>query len=182
MATLNGELISDAWTILVSVGRKRMFPKFRAWVDTQTGFYRDNNGKFRETRRKFMESNIRTIQRKAKYISPYDEMIGEEGIWFSFDDAVFMRATSTKDKNGKEIYEKDIVKDEKGHKYIVEFIILNNFCGFQMIPIKCNRKQSDKCSLWKHSEVEVVGNVFENDEYKYYRKGGYIKRWIKELK
>ena len=147
-----------------------MFPKIRAWVDTITGCYLDDNGKTVNIKQKFMENDITTINRKEK------EGIGVKGIWFKFDDAIFMRSTSVKDKNGKEIYEKDIVKDENGYIYIVEFTVSDNFCGFQMIPIKCKPKYPSENILWKSNNIEIIGNVFENDEYKYYRKGKRVRQ------
>ena len=75
------------------------------------------------------------------------------------------QSTGLRDKNGKLIWENDIVRDENGNFY--KAIWQNNHYQFSWICVK-----SDvffigvKWDLWsfKSFEIEVIGNIFDNKE------------------
>jgi uncharacterized phage protein (TIGR01671 family) len=81
--------------------------------------------------------------------------------WKSFEDIMLMQFTGLKDKNGKEIYEGDIVKakftfDEELYIGSIEWC---NEGGSAEYIIKNSETQ-----LFLANELEVIGNIYENPE------------------
>lgn len=76
---------------------------------------------------------------------------------YTFNDVALIENTGLKDKNGKYIYENDIVKDdvniytiEKSKAYKV-FSMFNGSCYVLLDEYICK-------------EIEVIGNIYENKE------------------
>ena len=96
-----------------------------------------------------------------------------------FDECILMQFTGLKDKNGKEIYEGDIVKykhitgfnaeedyeqgaDDMGSES--EYIKAIEFKNGEFYPRPAGYFPDDGYYAWRNWDFEVIGNVYENPE------------------
>ena len=113
-----------------------MIPKFRAW-DKET---KSMNGMAEIYRNRNQEIELH----------PRDKNI------------ILMQSTGLKDKNGKEIFEGDIVKMAKDfYSEPTYYEVVRHRGGAYRLESK-----QHGCELWlRHTDCEVVGNVYENREF-----------------
>ena len=80
---------------------------------------------------------------------------------WSIDDEYLMQSTGLKDKNGKEIFEGDIVKMSKDvYSEPTYYEVVRHRGGAYRLESK-----QHGCELWlRHTDCEVVGNIYENPE------------------
>lgn len=120
-----------------------MIPKFRAWDRLRN-----------EMNYKVMVGNCDTDD--ENWTCPII-WIEEEKDWLHFDDyECIMQSTGLKDKNGKEIFEGDVVKCN-GLLGTIKSLKAMWICSF----VKYNNYQ--KVGFFAQ-EIEVVGNIYENPE------------------
>jgi hypothetical protein len=101
-----------------------------------------------------------------------NKMRGENGIKDCFslrsdgvynDDYILMQFTGLKDKNGKEVYEADIVIHD-GEKIVVNYGI-QSVDAFEGAGFNLWSFYGEKLGGFRlQSEIEIIGNVFENPE------------------
>ena len=120
-----------------------MIPKFRAWLKKE-----------------------QKIDNEIDHISWLEDelyCIGD-GITYMVlaEDLVLMQSTGLKDKNGQEIFEGDIVKMAKDvYSKPTYYKVVRHRGGAYRLESK-----QHGCELWlRHTDCEVVGNIYENREF-----------------
>jgi uncharacterized phage protein (TIGR01671 family) len=141
--------------------------KFRAWDGKHKKIIYLSNSGYR------METLFFTI-------CSYDDT-GSCGDGYHIPDKIIMQYIGKKDKNGKEIYEKDFIRCESNSGEIniclVEYC--ENECRFALTKYSGNGIHrgnkfryfpfgfSDTCSaVFDSDKMEVIGNLYENPEFK----------------
>ena len=118
-----------------------MIPKFRAWLK---------------------EENEMIIVDTMNWFNDEFESIGD-GITFlrGADKVELMQSTGLKDKNGKEIFEGDIVEMAKDvYSDLTYYEIVRHRGGAYRLE-----SNQHGCELWlRHTNCEVIGNIYENPE------------------
>lgn len=122
-----------------------MIPKFRAWdKETQTML------------------DVSLIDFKKSVLVGEHWEFGETN-FINFDDVNLMQSTGLFDKNGKEIFEKDIL-DYNGRKVIVKWHGSYASFIYEFVDELQNRKTEWKPLYLSYYHFKIIGNVYQNPE------------------
>ncbi|WP_000612372.1 YopX family protein [Streptococcus mitis] len=122
-----------------------MIPKFRAWDSVEKKFvehfFITDNG---------LICNMEKPTSDCKLLIPIEK-----------SELILMQSTGLKDKNDKEIFEGDIVKMSKDvYSEPTYYEVVRHRGGAYRLESK-----QHGCELWlRHTDCEIVGNVYENKE------------------
>ena len=128
-----------------------MIPKYRAWIKTEKRMIEtddlldiDYENEVITTQQVYFENGL-----------PDDRDLDN----FVFEEIKLMQSTGLVDKNGKEIFEGDIVKMAKDvYSEPTYYEVVRHYGGAYRLESKHHG-----CELWlRHTDCEVVGNVYEN--------------------
>jgi uncharacterized phage protein (TIGR01671 family) len=110
------------------------------------------------------EIKFRTFQNNKMIYQGSPDLETLESFIFHWGCCDLMQFTGLTDRNGKEIYEGDIVRpfhDDKG--LYAKIVYFDSVMAFK---IATPDKTTKKTITWKYfkEEIEVVGNIYENPE------------------
>lgn len=130
-----------------------MIPKYRAWVKTKKRMVETDDLLDID-----YENEVVTTQRVYFY---FDNGLpdGRDLDNFVFEEIKLMQSTDMVDRDGKIIFEGDIVKMAKDvYSEPTYYEVVRHYGGAYRLESK-----QHGCELWlRHTDCEVVGNVYEN--------------------
>lgn len=124
-----------------------------------------------------MIPKFRVLNKETGFWFDEQELVFCDGKWFqnwrSFEDdfslnmrdCVVMQATGLKDKNGVDIFERDIIKNSNGSTGYVTY--LQQEAGFVVVLKKRDYRLGHRNTGESYAEAtnhEVIGNIYENPE------------------
>ena len=130
-----------------------MTPRYRVWVKTEKRIV------FSDDILSIDYENKEIVTQQVYFVNglPDDRDI----YCYDFDEIELMQSTGLKDKNGKEIFEGDIVKMAKDvYSEPTYYEVVRHRGGAYRLESK-----QHGCELWlRHTDCEVVGNIYKNPE------------------
>lgn len=124
-----------------------MIPKFRAWHKTWEEMGKVKRIRFDD------DGNVTTVLFYGK----------DFGTNTKIDEIELMQSTGLKDKNGKEIFEKDIL-DYNGRKGIVKWHGSYACFIYEFVDELKNRTAEWQPLYLSYYKFEIIGNIYENPE------------------
>lgn len=109
------------------------------------------------------------VARDGKGLTQHNILITDNYLgyfkWIVVKPSTICQCTGAPDKNGKKIYEKNIVRYEDGSVGIVEFGVWDNYSiGFYIRWLSGNAKSyRNELGYWA-PKVEVIGSAIDNPE------------------
>lgn len=126
-----------------------MIPKFRAWDKRFSEFVED-----------FFVSEDGKIYKKSTNTG-YGIAISRE----TSDKVILMQSTGLKDKNGKEIFEGDVVRQVRTQPTTENEIIIGVVTMIEGAWLIMNDCEQLASKLWSETnENEIIGNTYENPD------------------
>ena len=105
-----------------------------------------------------------TMYKIAADINPFILTCGKCGCSYQVDEETVGQYTGLKDKNGKQIFDGDVVKVLQGKDKGIAYVGFENG-AFMLYPKTGNIYERNLWSYWYNDlDVEVIGNITDNPE------------------
>ena len=122
-----------------------MIPKYRAWDSAKKEMFKDTFA----------------ITESGQVVVVEQESVASSPDYVFVEHLVIMQSTGLKDKNGKEIFEGDIV-DYKGRKALVRWHGSYASFIYRFVDELQNRNTEWKPLYLAYMKCEIIGNIYEH--------------------
>ena len=136
-----------------------MIPRYRAWISEADSMANDLKG---------IDFENKTVVLK-KVCWEDDFSVDEEVFEVEIGNAILMQSTGLHDKNGKEIFEGDVISDghtsrDIRHHQTLGFYTIdgNGVEGF--FGDTASLEGFEEVSKYMSENIEIIGNIYENPE------------------
>lgn len=122
-----------------------MIPKFRAWDEKNKEMFKDTFA----------------VTESGEVVTVEQDFITNAPDYIFVDHLTIMQSTGLTDKNGKEIFEGDVVKMAKNvYSEPTYYEVVRHRGGAYRLE-----SEQHGCELWlRHTDCEIAGNIYENPE------------------
>lgn len=122
-----------------------MIPKFRAWDEKNKEMFKDTFA----------------VTESGEVVTVEQDFITNAPDYIFVDHLTLMQSTGLTDKNGKEIFEGDVVKMAKNvYSEPTYYEVVRHRGGAYRLESK-----QYGCELWlRHTDCEIAGDIYENPE------------------
>lgn len=122
-----------------------MIPKFRAWDEKNKEMFKDTFA----------------VTESGEVVTVEQDFITNAPDYIFVDHLTIMQSTGLTDKNGKEIFEGDVVKMAKNvYSEPTYYEVVRHLGGAYRLESK-----QYGCELWlRHTDCEIAGDIYENPE------------------
>ena len=124
-----------------------MIPRYRAWDNVKKEMFKDTFA----------------ITESGQVVVVEQESIASSPDYVFVDHLVIMQSTGIKDKNGKEIFEEDIL-DYNGRKALVRWHGSYASFIYRFVDELQKRNTEWKPLYLAYMKCEIIGNIYENPE------------------
>lgn len=134
-----------------------MIPKFRTWI---------------KTRKRMVETddllcidyeNEEIVTQEIYFVNGLPDERDIDN--YNFDEVELMQSTGLKDKNGKEIFEGDVVRQVRTQPTTENEIVLGIVTMIEGAWLIMNDSEQLASYLWSETDInEIIGNIYENPD------------------
>lgn len=117
-------------------------------------------GKCVDNNNKWVEGDLSRINSVDNY---FIEDIQSKWLW-RVDTETLGECTGLRDKNGKLIFEGDIVQTKHGRLCKIVWRSNSAVNCWDIVPLECKHRSPDEWDLWDSKNLLVVGNIYDSPE------------------